>query len=140
MAKYRSHDAWMAKQFKLLKRPRGEILYRDALLHASFIEGIVRNTSNRRRPNFHDDIQWLYIHKKITDKERHAFHEVREARNKLVHRIVTETASQEQIEQWRDDLMNRVLKAYWMSPFLNDELFTKYNIAKSDLPRPGPAA
>jgi len=139
MAEYRPHNAWMAKQFKLLKRPRGDILYRDALLHASFIEGCVRNRGKGRRPNFHDDIQWLYVHKKITDKERRAFHRVREARNKLVHRIVTEMASQEQVEQWRDDLMNRVLKAYWMSPFLNDELFTRYNIPKKDLPKPGPA-
>lgn len=117
------HDEWMANQLKKLRST-----YRDALLHASFIEGVICNKSKSTRREFYHAIQWLHIHKKITDKERDALHEVRKARNKLVHDIVKKEASQEQIEEWRDDLMNKVREAYKMSTCLNDELLTKYNI------------
>lgn len=62
-------------------------------------------------------------------------HAVRGARNELVHSIIRKEASQEQVEQWLDDLMNKVLKAYRMSAFLNDELFAKYSIPRNGLTR-----
>ena len=132
MANDQGHDEWIVQQFERL-RPS----YRDVLLHASFIEGVVRNKSKSTRDDFYHAIQWLHIHKKITDEERDAFHEVRNARNKLVRDIVKKEASQKEIEQWRDDLMDKVLKAYWTSTFLNDELFTKYSISKNDLTKQG---
>lgn len=132
MVKNQSHDEWMAHQFKNLKTS-----YRNALLHASFIEGVVFNKSKSTRRDFYYAIQWLHIHRKITDEELEAFDEVRNARNKLVHHIVEKEASQKEIEQWRDDLMNKVLKAYRTSTFLNDELFTKYSIPRNDLTKQG---
>jgi len=123
----------MAQQFKNLKTR-----YRDALLHASFIEGVVFNKSKSTRRGLYHAILWLHIHKKITAEERDAFNEVRNARNTLVHDIVKKEASQRQIDQWLKDLMNKVLKAYRMSTFLNDELFKKYNIPRNDLTKQSP--
>lgn len=128
MGKNKSHDEWIVQQFKNLKTQ-----YRNALLHASFIEGVVFNKSKSTRRDFYHAIKWLHIHKKITNEERDALDKVRNARNKLVHDIVKEEASQKEIEQWCDDLMSGVMEAYRTNTFLNDELFMKYSIPRNDL-------
>ncbi len=130
MAKKLSHDEWVVRQFGNLKTE-----YRNALLHASFIEGAVCNNSKSTRRGVYHAIEWLHIHGKITDDEQTLLHAVRGARNELVHSIIRKEASQEQVEQWLDDLMNKVLKAYRMSAFLNDELFAKYSIPRNGLTR-----
>jgi len=62
--------------------------YRNAVLHATFIEGIVRKECKRKRANFYDAIEWLFVHKKITKVEKDAFHDVRQVRNNLIHDII----------------------------------------------------
>ena len=139
MGKNRNHGEWMAAEFSRLKSKR-KLQYRKAYLHASLIEGVICSKSKTTRRGVYHAVEWLHIHKKIKDEERDAFHDVGKARNKLVHEIGSEGASEKEILHWRDDLIDKVLKAYWMSDFLKEEIFTKYNIKKEDLPKPRPAA
>jgi hypothetical protein len=132
-----SHPEWMDRELRRLKA-MSEPGYREALLNASFVEGTVRNNSKSTRRDFYHDIEWLHIHKKITDEERDVLHEVREARNRLVHDIVKEEASQRQVERWRDDLANKIRKAYQTGAFLKNELLNKY-ISENALTEQDPA-
>ena len=84
------HKTWVTEQFKNIRtsiRTR-RMSYRNAVLHATFIEGIVRKECKRKRANFYDAIEWLFVHKKITKVEKDAFHDVRQVRNNLIHDII----------------------------------------------------
>ena len=121
------HKTWVAEQFKVIRRTK-RMSYRNAVLHATFIEGIVRKECSRKKAKFYEAIEWLFGHKKITQVEKEAFHAVRDVRNNLIHDIIILQPSQAEIEAWRDGLIKNVLKAYATSAFLRTQLSQAYNI------------
>ncbi|MEN6427999.1 MAG: DUF4145 domain-containing protein [Phycisphaerales bacterium] len=135
------HKAWVADQFRN-GRPRKR-QYRDAVLHASFIEGIVRKNctcQNRthkkskrwncknKKPTFECAIEWLFNQGKIKTREKNALDAVRKRRNDLVHHIIELKAYEGRILAWRDDLIKKLEKAYTISAFLRTELSREYRI------------
>jgi uncharacterized protein YutE (UPF0331/DUF86 family) len=132
-----NHDKWMRDQFQI--KILGKVLYRNAILHASFIESVCRIKSKSKRDDFCNAIEWLHDEGAITEDEQKAFHAVRDARNQLVHDIVKTGPDGEEIGQWVKGLMDKVMRAYHESPFLKAELLMKYSIDPKDLPKPSPA-
>jgi hypothetical protein len=135
------HKAWVADQFRN-GRPRRR-QYRDAVLHASFIEGIVCKSCTcencthkaskhwkckKKTPRFECAIEWLFNQKVIRAREKNALHAVRKRRNDLVHHIIELKAYERKILAWRDDLIKKLEKAYATSPFLRSELSRQYGI------------
>lgn len=121
------HKTWVAEQFKVIRRTK-KMTYRNAVLHATFIEGIVRKECKRNKANFYDAIKWLFENKKINKVEKDAFHAVRDVRNNLIHDIIKLRPNQAEIEAWRDGLIKNVQKAYTTSAFLRTQLSQAYNI------------
>lgn len=134
---------WIQNQFDK-GRPKGQ--YRDVLLHASLIESIVRhkvkvcvenaykNRSVKKsgkdcKRDFDPANRWLYIHKKIDEKDFDLLEKIRNTRNELVHGIFSETTTVDSINRSIKELRADILKAY-MRPFLKDELKDKYGVTE----------
>lgn len=122
MAKNLSHQNWVLQQFdKYLKSS-----YRNVIIHASIIEGVLRNESGKN--TFDLANKSLLLSKKITSSEFCIFNEVRNIRNSLVHESFKNKLAQNEIDELRDSLMEKIHKAYKISIFLNKNLFKKYKI------------
>jgi len=135
------HKAWVADQFRN-GRPRKR-RYRDAVLHASFTEGIVRKNCTcqncthkkskrwnckNKAPTFECAIEWLFNQNIIKTREKNALHAIRKKRNDLVHHIIELKAYERRILAWCDDLIKKLEKAYTTSAFLRNELSREYGI------------
>jgi hypothetical protein len=123
MARNLSHDGWVKQQFKE-KYLKSE--YRNVLIHASIIEGTLRNESGRK--TFDSANKRLSSSGRITPSEFSIFDEIRRIRNSLVHDSFRNGLLQNQIDGLRDELMRKILAAYRSSSFLEDTLFRKYAI------------
>jgi hypothetical protein len=123
MARNLDHDKWVRGQFAYLRD-----LYRDALLHASIIESIL--TSESGAGTFDSANKLLLCIGKTVAFEFCLFNEIREIRNKLVHRIFKKRLSSNQIDSLIKQLMEKIRDAYRKSTFLDNALFKKYNIPR----------
>jgi hypothetical protein len=125
MPKYLSHNDWVIHEFnaKSLKSS-----YRNVILHASFIEGAVRNVSNKG--TFKNANKSLKGTGTISPEEFNAFEEVREVRNKLIHEVFKDGLDEDQIVRLRDTLMEKIITAYRISKFLDGNVFKKYGIQR----------
>lgn len=122
MVKNLSHNDWVIQQFQKYLRTS----YRNVLIHASIIEGTLRNES--RKKTFDLANKYLLYSGKINSSEFSIFDEIRKLRNSLVHDSVKNKLVQNEIDELRDELMEKILKVYKISNFLNDKLFKKYKI------------
>ena len=59
------------------------------------------------------------------------FNEVKNTRNSLVHESFKNGLTQNEIDELRDELMEKIYNAYKMSGFLYKNLFKKYNIEQA---------
>jgi len=125
MSKHLSHNDWVIRQFNASGLSRS---YRNVILHASIIEGAVRNASNEKK--FWKANESLRDAGIITRDEFEAFEEVRDVRNKLVHRSFKDGLDEDQILGLRDTLRERILMAYTISKFLDSKVFKKYGIRR----------
>jgi len=125
MSKRLSHNDWVIQEFnaKSLKSS-----YRNVILHASFIEGAVRNVSNKG--SFEKANKSLVGAETISLEEFNAFEAVREVRNKLIHQVFKDGLDEDQILGLRDTLREKILAAYRISTFLDDRVFKKYGIQR----------
>lgn len=126
MSKNLNHRDWVLEQFKptYLKDS-----YRNAVLHSSIIEGILVVESGFNKFDYAN--KFLLCTKRISASEFCVFNEIREIRNKLVHRIFVKTGlSQNEIHKLIVDLMKKIRLAYKISTFLKNKLFSKYNIPR----------
>lgn len=126
MSKHLNHEEWVIHQFGAgyLKSA-----YRNVILHASIIEGTVRNNVSKKG-NFYDANINLKNAGTITTAEYDAFEGVREVRNKLVHEIFKDGFNEDQILDLRDTVLKKIIAAYRISKFLDDKLFKKYGIPR----------
>lgn len=125
MLKHLSHKDWVIRQFDVNDLRSS---YRNVILHASIIEGTVRNVSSQGK--FKQANDSLKKSRTITPEEYRAFEEVRDVRNKLVHESFKDGYTQDEIEDSRDTLMKKILTAYRISTFLDNRLFKKYGIPR----------
>ena len=129
MTKRLNHTDWVVWQFN----PRGlKATYRNVILHSSFIEGVLRREvwGEKKKGSFHEAIERLSTRGRITSHERQVFMEVKNLRNDLVHDSFKNRFTQKQTEACLNDLWEKILKAYGISTFLDDELFKKYRIPR----------
>ena len=125
MVKNLSHNDWALQQFdKYLKTS-----YRNVLIHASIIEGILRNESGQEK--FYSANKFLFCNKQITISEFKVFDELRNIRNSLIHDSFKDKLEQNKIDELRDKLMKKIHESYRISNFLNKRLFEKYSIERS---------
>ncbi|MDP1845944.1 MAG: hypothetical protein Q8L09_04335 [Candidatus Moranbacteria bacterium] len=128
MSKNLSHHDWVVQQFDKYLRKQ----YRDVFIHSSIIEGVLVNESKER--SFDLANKRLLCSKKIYSSEFCVFNEIRDIRNKLAHDIFKKDGlTQKDIDKLRDDLMEKIHKAYKISSFLEDKLFKKYKINRSSI-------
>ena len=125
MSKHLSHNDWVIHQFDANGL---EPSYRNVILHASIIEGAVRNGSNEK--NFWNANKSLRDAGMITPEEFGAFEKVRDVRNKLVHKSFKDGLDEDQILGLRDTLMEKILMAYTISKFLDSEVIKKYGMQR----------
>jgi hypothetical protein len=125
MSKHLSHNDWVIRQFDANGLRSS---YRNVILHASIIEGAVRNVTNKG--NFKQANESLKDAGRTTPAEFNAFEEVREVRNKLIHESFKDGLTEDRIEGLRDTLRKKILTAYKISKFLDDEVFKKYGIQR----------
>lgn len=124
MAKNLSHKDWVKQQFnKYLKSS-----YRNVFVHSSIIEGILVNESGMDK--FDSANKFLLCSQKITSSEFCVFNEIRKIRNSLAHDIFKKKLPQNDIDKLRDDLMEKIQKAYKISSFLDKKIFKKYGITR----------
>jgi hypothetical protein len=125
MSKRLSHNDWVIHQFDAngLKSS-----YRNVILHASIIEGTVRNESNK--DSFKQANKSLKDTGIMSPAEFNAFEEVRELRNKLIHESFKDGLDEDQILGLRDTLREKILMAYTISKFLDSKVFKKYGIQR----------
>ena len=126
MVKNLSHKNWVLQQFeaKYLKSS-----YRNVIIHASIIEGILRNESGKSMFDLAN--KSLLLSKKISSSEFCIFNGVRAIRNNLVHESFKNGLAQNEIDGLRDNLMENIHNAYKVSSFLDKNLFRKYNIKRA---------
>ena len=124
------YPGWVKKQFK--RKPRR--LYRDALLHASLIEGILIRESSAG--TFHSANKELLCRGRTNRFDFCIFDEIKRIRNRLVHKIFKNSLDEKQIKGLRNELMDNICEAYKGSCFLQGALFEKYDIErdKCELP------
>ena len=118
------HHPYVAEQFKGGVKCR----YRDVILHASIIEGIMCKRMKKR--TFEVANLSLKAFNPISKQEFDVLERVRKARNRLVHGVIDKAATQVQVETWVKDLHEKILTAYRISTFLDKELFRKYGISR----------
>lgn len=119
------HQPYVAEQFKRSIKCQ----YRDVMLHASIIEGILCKRMKKRTLEV-ANLSLKAFHS-ISKQEYDALEGVRKARNKLVHGIIDRAATQVEVEAWVKELYKRIIEAYNISTFLDSELFMKYGISRS---------
>lgn len=121
-----NHHDWIAQQFQ------GRYLqkwYRNVLIHASIIEGILIKESCM--DTFDTANRCLRKCGNINPHEYQAFNEIRKIRNKIAHGIFKGGGfSQRDVDELRDDLMDKIRYAYQISIFLEDKLFKKYSLRR----------
>lgn len=128
MSEQSSRNDWMIRQFNAQGLKPS---YRNAILHASIIEGAVRKVIDWG--SFHQANKTLRYAKKIERDEFQAFEKVRTGRNKLLHESFKRDPNQNDIENLVFALMKEIHNAYKISRFLDDKVFKKYEIKR--LPR-----
>ncbi len=136
MSENLNHDDYVAHQL----REDGKGLsatYRNVILHASIIEGVLRRKTGKE--SFKEAINALPKGKEY-DAERAALHDLRRARNELVHDCFKKGYDQSQIEALRNGVMKKILTVYKLSKYLNEKLFKEYKIKKRPrkIPYQGP--
>jgi adenine-specific DNA methylase len=126
MVKNLNHNDWVKQQFeKYLKST-----YRNVIIHSSIIEGTLKNESSKNKFDLAN--KSLLNSKKITQAEFNIFDKIRDLRNKLVHESFKNHLVQNDIDNLRDSLMNKIHEAYKKSVFLEKNLLKKYNIIITD--------
>ncbi len=128
MSKYLSHNDWVIHEYDARSLKSS---YRNVILHSSFIEGAVRNSSNK--DNFKQANESLKSTGTISPEEFNAFEDVREVRNKLIHEIFKDGLGEDQILELRDTLNKKILTAYRISKFLDNIVFKKYGITRPSI-------
>ncbi|OGL52764.1 hypothetical protein A3K55_01410 [Candidatus Shapirobacteria bacterium RBG_13_44_7] len=125
MVRNLTHGEWVLQQFeeRYLRSS-----YRNVLIHASIIEGTLRNESGSER--FYSANEYLNNNHIITPAEYYVFDEVRDTRNKLIHDSFKDGLEQNAIDELRDELMEKIHEAYRISDLLNRNLFQKYDIPR----------
>lgn len=126
MSKNLNHHDWVVQQFDKYLRKQ----YRDVFIHSSIIEGVLVNESGMDK--FDSANKFLLCSKKITSSEFCIFNEIRKIRNSLAHDIFKKKGlAQKDIDKLRNDLMEKIHKAYKVSIFLDQKIFKKYKITRS---------
>jgi hypothetical protein len=125
MSKRLSHIDWVIHQYEANGLRSS---YRNVILHASIIEGAVRNES--KKGGFEQANKSLKGAGIISPAEFNAFEEVRELRNKLIHESFKDGLDEDQILELRDTLREKILMAYTISKFLESKVFKKYGIQR----------
>lgn len=67
---------------------------------------------------------------KIISSEFCVFDEIRGVRNSLIHDSFRNGLVQNEIDGLRDELKEKILKAYRISKFLDNKLFKRYKISR----------
>ena len=101
---------WVENQFKYISSQR---TLRDVILHAAFIEQIVKLES--RTTNFKAAITELKLRKcrgKIIENSLEEIERVRELRNDILHEIIKKQLSQLEIENKRNEMHNCIINIY----------------------------
>jgi len=125
MSKHLSHNDWVIRQFDANGLRSS---YRNVILHASIIEGAVRNESNK--DSFKQANESLRDAGIISPAEFNAFEKVREVRNKLIHESFKDGLDEDQILGLRDTLRKKILIAYTISEFMDSKVFNMYRIQR----------
>ncbi|MDQ5968959.1 MAG: hypothetical protein QG579_116 [Patescibacteria group bacterium] len=123
MAKNLHHNDWVLQQFKseYLKTT-----HRNVIIHASIIEGTLRNIS--KQGSFSEAVKSLAVSGKIIPKETRIFDKIKNTRNSLIHDSFRKEFDQDKIDGLRDLLMVQIQEAYKESHFLERNLINKYKI------------
>ncbi len=124
MANDLSHEQWIRNEFT---NRALNVQYRNAIVHASLIEGVLTKVSGKSR--FVDAN--LALQNSIDRDEFDKFEQIRLTRNDLIHKIFERRLSQCDIDGLRDRLMALIHDVYKTSVFLQKYLFDEYSIEKN---------
>src|SRR4030065_875473 len=119
----RDHNEWLKLEFqnKYLKPS-----YRNAIIHASFIEGLVKRESGKKY--FSVANSRLLKSNKITKPEFEIFEDIRKLRNSLLHDIFIQSLDETPINNMIENLMKDIMLAYCISQFLKEKIIKPYKI------------
>lgn len=116
-----NHHSWVRVQFVKARRP----YYRDVIIHASFIETVVRQLTQRN--TFEKAIKALK--RKLPTKEINQLDRLRKIRNALVHDLLKDPRMTNDVIKRKIYELRRVITdIYCTQPLIQDYFAEGYNI------------
>jgi hypothetical protein len=127
MTKLNTHDEWVQEQFSIKYLRKS---YRNVLVHASIIEGVLRNESGAS--HYSSANKSLLRIGAISSSEFCHFEAVRSTRNELVHGAYRNGLTQSEIDMLLKELIAQIKEVYKHSSFLGEKLFKKHSIVRPE--------
>ena len=123
MRQCKSHKVWLRDEFqsKYLRKS-----FRNSVIHFSIIESIILKLSNKN--NFSDALFELFCSDKLSKNEFIHLRSMQTARNKLIHRMISEKWDENKINSNINVLMEQIIKTYKEIKVINAELNNLYGI------------
>ena len=119
------HSDWIKNQFK---KAKGRAWYRDIIIHASFVETVVKEVAQGGR-NFEHAIKILQANSKHRGDKLDEIEKLRKLRNRMIHDILKDKNLTNEVIKATIKEMKEILKNIYHHSLLVQEYFKKhYNI------------
>jgi len=121
-----THQDWIKEQFKA---EHTKNRYRDVLIHASFVETIVKEEANAKGMNFECAIKILKANNKYRSDKIYKIDELRIKRNKIIHELLKDrNMGDKLIVSTIDDIHKLLREIYSNSSFIQNYFKKEYQI------------